>query len=60
MAYDAPEKIFDPIREHDYATKQNYAEYPAFEIDPKYADDVTWATTDEKRINPVKQTIPKN
>ena len=57
--YDAPEKTFDPIKEHDYAIKPKYAEHPAFEIDPKYADDVTWATTDERRINQVKQTIPK-
>ena len=29
-----------------------------FEIDPKYADDITWATTAKQRITYIKETIP--
>ena len=30
---------------------------PAFEIDPKYADDM-WATTSKERIHQIKHTVP--
>ena len=40
---------------HDYyrKTEQNYSE-----IDPKYVDDITWATRAKQRITYIKETTP--
>ena len=61
-------KTIPPHIDHTYAEPehQDHADgmqnstpqTPAFEIDPKYADDITWATTSKERIYQVKQTIP--
>ena len=47
-----PEKCKD----HDYYTKTEIKNY--FEIYPKYADDISWATTAKQRITYIKETTP--
>ena len=46
----------EECKDHDYFRKTETKNY--FEIDPKYADDITWATTAKQRITYIKETIP--
>ena len=48
--------IFISARDDD--EHKNLPTNQNFEIDPKYADDITWATTSKERILQIKQTIP--
>ncbi len=45
----------DELKDHNYYVKTPYY----FEIEPKYADDITWITTAKHKINLVKETIPE-
>ena len=52
-----PEENILPTEHQDhnyYKPRQNF-----FEIEPKYADDITWATTAKHRIEHVKQSVPE-
>ena len=44
------------IEDHDYYRKTETKNY--FEIDPKFADDISWATTAKQRITYIKETTP--
>ena len=46
----------EECKDHDYFRKTETKNY--FEIDPKYADDITWATTAKQRITYIKETTP--
>ena len=46
----------EECQDHDYYTKTEIKNY--FEIDPKYADDISWATTAKQRITYIKETTP--
>ena len=46
----------EECKDHDYFRKTEIKNY--FEIDPKYADDITWATTAKQRITYIKETPP--
>ena len=46
----------EECKDHDYFRKTEIKNY--FEIDPKYADDITWATTAKQRITYIKETQP--
>ena len=41
---------------HDYFRKTETKNY--FEVDPKYADDISWATTAKQRITYIKEITP--
>ncbi len=55
--YSRAETPIDPDEHHDHnyhrTTLSNY-----FEIDPKYADDITWVSTATYHINHIKATVP--
>ena len=46
----------DECKDHNYSRKTETKNY--FEIDPKYADDISWATTAKQRITHIKDTTP--
>ena len=46
----------EECKDHDYFRKTETKNY--FEIDPEYADDITWATTAKQRITYIKETTP--
>ena len=46
----------EECKEHDYYRNTETKNY--FEIDPKYADFITWATTAKQRITYIKETTP--
>ena len=48
----------EEFRDHDYYRKTEIKNY--FEIDPKYADDIIWTTTDKQRmtLHNFKETTP--
>ena len=46
----------EECQDHDYYRKTEIKNY--FEIDPKYADDISWATTAKQRITYIKETTP--
>ena len=46
----------EECQDHDYYGKTEIKNY--FEIDPKYADDISWATTAKQRITYIKETTP--
>ena len=41
----------EECKDHDYYIKTETKNY--FEIDPKYADDISWATTAKQRITSI-------
>ena len=51
-----------PIEENIFWSKLDYLiteNKEHFEIDPQYADDINWITTNKLRINELKKEIPK-
>ena len=46
----------EECKDHDYYRKTEIKNY--FEIDPKYADTISWATTAKQRITYIKETTP--
>ncbi len=44
-----------PIMDHNITHEQRQ---PPFEIDPKYADDISWISTSKDSIDNVKSTVP--